>query len=168
MKKQGMGKVNYSLLAFLATLCFAATLWAAPLEKIGKEERCAVCGMFVARYPTWATQLRLADGTVRYFDGCKDMMAYYFAPAKYGGKKDEVYAEIWVKDYYGLKWVNGREVFYVVGSDVNGPMGTELIPFASREAAENFKKDHHGRHLLGFAEISAALIDSLRAGTRMK
>ena len=169
MGKMTKGGNIWPGLVFLgAILLSSALVAAAPLDKVGKEERCAVCGMFVAPYPTWASQLRLADGTVKYFDGCKDMMAFYFAPDMYGGKKDEAFKEIWVKDYYSLKWVEARTVFFVAGSDVNGPMGSELIPFASREAGENFKKDHHGTQLLAFPELTAALIESLRSGTRMK
>ena len=40
--------------------------------------------------------------------------------------------------------IDGRSAHYVVGSDVTGPMGKELIPFATREAALEFSKDHGG------------------------
>ena len=55
-------------------------------------------------------------------------------------------------DYYALEPIDGRTAFYVVGSDVFGPMGKELIPFAQRAQAEEFLKDHKGRailHLVG-------------------
>ena len=54
------------------------------------------------------------------------------------------------------------------GSDVYGPMGHELIPFSSRAAAENFLKDHHGKQVISFSEITSELIESLRKGHKMK
>ena len=55
-------------------------LRAAPLDKIPSDTRCPVCGMFVAKYDVWITQLRINDDSVLSFDGVKDMMAFYFSP----------------------------------------------------------------------------------------
>ena len=57
---------------------------AGPQEKIESSERCTVCGMFVAKYPNWVTQLCYVDGSVKFFDGTKDLMAHYFDPASFG------------------------------------------------------------------------------------
>ncbi|MEE4134737.1 MAG: nitrous oxide reductase accessory protein NosL, partial [Desulforhopalus sp.] len=62
----------------------------------------------------------------------------------------------------------GRHAFYVVGSDILGPMGHELIPFAERAAAENFLADHHGREIVPFVDISREMVDSLRQGSQMR
>jgi len=35
---------------------------------------------------------------------------------------------IYVTDYYNLTLIDGYQAFYVVGSNVYGPMGKELIP----------------------------------------
>jgi copper chaperone NosL len=123
--------------------------------------------MFVGKYPDWLTQIRFADGRVAFFDGVKDMMAYYHDPRAFGGKGEKV-AALWVKEYYSLAWLPAEEAHYVLGSDVHGPMGHELIPFASRAAAENFRADHKGDRILRFAEISAGLIRSLRSGEKMR
>lgn len=146
----------------------AAGAYATPVEQPAKDSRCAVCGMFVSKYPNWLTQIRHADGAVQWFDGAKDMLAYYFAPGQYGPHTRESVAEIWVKDYYSLEWLDGRQAFYVTGSDVHGPMGHEFVPFASREAAEAFLKDHHGERLWAFAEITAEKVQALRSGHMMK
>ena len=76
--------------------------------------------------------------------------------------------EIWVKDYYSLQWVDGRAAFFVVGSDLYGPMGKEFVPFATREAAESFRRDHKGDKVLTFGEISDDLVQSMRAGAQMR
>lgn len=155
------------LLALLLLVAAPAASLAEPAAAVGAKERCPVCGMFVAKYPNWITQVRLADGTVRYFDGMKDLLAYSFQPAQFGGKPDSI-REIWAKDYYTLAWLDARTAYFVVGSDVYGPMGLEFIPFASEKAAQAFAKDHHGKQVLPFKAITEALVESLRAGQQMR
>ena len=126
-----------------------------------------MCGMFVAKYPGWLTQARLSDGRVAMFDGPKDMFVYNLAPDEYGAKGAKV-VDIIVKDYYTQKWIDGRKAFYVTGSDVLGPMGHEFVPFDSREAAENFQKDHHGKKIVTMNDITSELVQSMRMGHKMK
>jgi len=160
------------LVIFLLVLGLAPTAFAEEtsdkFSPITAETRCPVCGMFVAKYPQWITQVRLSDTTSEAFDGVKDMAAYIFAPENYGAAKGATVTEIRVKDYYSQKWIDGRQAFYVLGSKVLGPMGHELIPFSTRDAAENFQKDHGGTRILEFSEISKDLIESLRKGHKMK
>jgi nitrous oxide reductase accessory protein NosL/peroxiredoxin len=139
-----------------------------PRDYLKDDARCPVCGMFVAKFQVWVTRIEVAPGEFLDFDGGKDLLAYYFKPTVYGGKELPAASRIWVKDYYSLKWLDGKEAFYVSGSDVNGPMGSELIPFASRAAAESFQTDHHGKRVLAFTEITPALVDELRGGAQMK
>ena len=132
------------------------------------KDRCAVCGMFVAKYPQWFTLLVLDNGDKVWFDGVKDMMVYHFAPAKFGKPEDASITMVLVKDYYSQEWIDGEKAMYVVGSDVYGPMGHELIPFSSEKAAKTFAKDHHGKEILHFAEIKPDRIESMRMGHKMK
>jgi nitrous oxide reductase accessory protein NosL len=153
------------LLVF-TTVCFAA---GEATDAVSNNTRCTVCGMFVAKYPNWLARIHYDDlGQTKFFDGVKDMMAFYFSPEKYGSASRESISAIFVKDYYSLNWLSAKEAFYVVGSDVYGPMGHELIPFATREAAESFSKDHHGKEILTFGAITPELIESLRLGQRMQ
>lgn len=139
-----------------------------PVEPVPKNERCPVCGMFVAKYKPWITQLHLSGGKVHMFDGVKDMMAYYFTPQQFGGKKDAGVTAVWVKDYYTMEWIDGTKALFVVGSDVTGPMGHELIPFTTQQAAESFLKDHKGREIIAFDKITPEQISELRGGHMMK
>jgi nitrous oxide reductase accessory protein NosL len=136
-------------------------------SSITEQDRCPVCGMFVAKYPDWVAQVKLSDGNVAMFDGPKDMLVYYFAPAEYGAGEAAV-VDIVVKDYYSQKWIDGRLAFYVTGSDVYGPMGHEFVPFDTREAADNFIKDHHGKMIWALNEITPDLVQSMRKGHKMK
>lgn len=148
-------------------VALASIAQAGPQKDIAQDSRCQVCGMFVAKYPHWLTQIRGADGEVAFFDGVKDMMVLYFNPEKHGWQGGDI-AEIWVKDYYTLDWLDGRKAHYVVGSDVMGPMGKEFIPFATMEAAQAFQKDHHGTSIMAFDAISAEQVESMRMGMKMK
>ena len=138
-------------------------------DAVSEHTRCTVCGMFVAKYPNWLTRIRYDDpGETKYFDGVKDMMVYYFNPDSYGGDSREAIRDMQVKDYYSLNWIAAKDAYFVSGSDVYGPMGHELIPFQTREAAESFSKDHHGKDILTFEQITPELIESLRVGQKMR
>jgi nitrous oxide reductase accessory protein NosL len=150
------------LLLLASLLLFAAPAAAQEFRpsEPGPKDRCAVCGMFVAKYPNFVAQLSLADGSAVFFDGVKDMARYYRNPAKFGAKDAAVRA-VFVKDYYTLEPMDGKAAYYVLGSDVMGPMGNELIPFRTAEAADGFLKDHKGQRVLRFEEIDDAVLTGL-------
>jgi nitrous oxide reductase accessory protein NosL len=52
----------------------------------------------------------------------------------------------------------------VVGSDVYGPMGHELVPLADEAEAREFLADHKGRRTLRADGVSLALLEGLDAG----
>ena len=60
-----------------------------------------------------------------------------------------------------MKLIKAEDAFFVIGSDVYGPMGHELIPFASKAAAEEFLKDHKGRRIVQFETVKPAMIKKL-------
>ena len=68
---------------------------------------------------------------------------------------------MFVTDYYKLNKVEAKKAFYVMGSNVMGPMGTELIPFSSEKDAYTFLKDHNGKKVVRFEDIDEKLIKSL-------
>ena len=124
-----------------------------PIEP-GQKDRCPVCGMFVAKYPYFLTQIIYKDGSRAFFDGVKDMLKYYFNLQKYQkGKEISDIDSIYVKDYYSMNYIDGFKAYYVLGSNVYGPMGKELIPFKNEEDAMEFMVDHAGRQLLRFTDI---------------
>ena len=122
-------------------------------------DRCGVCGMYVAKYPQWIASVRFDDGTTVFFDGPKDMFRYLldldtFRP----GSSTEQVAEIFVTDYYSTRPIDGRAASYVVGSDIMGPMGSELVPTADRTHAETLVRDHGGERVVAFAEVTVELL----------
>ena len=110
-----------------------------------KEDKCPVCGMFVYKYPTWIAKIEYNDKEY-YFDGIKDQFKYYF-------EHKEGVKNILVQDYYTQKILDAKKSFFVLGSDVYGPMGNELIAFETLDSAEKFMLDHKGKELLKFDEI---------------
>jgi nitrous oxide reductase accessory protein NosL len=127
-----------------------------------KEAKCPVCGMFVAKYPDWVGQIHFRDGGVEFFDGAKDLFKYYFDMKKYHSVKTQKdVVAIYVTEYYDLRYIDARKALFVIGSDVYGPMGRELIPFTTRSDAEGFLKDHKGRLTLKFEDVTPKLIATL-------
>ena len=128
--------------------------------KVKKDEKCPVCGMFTYKYPKWVAQIFYKDGEQEQhysFDGVKDLMKFYFDPMAWGNyakAKKENIVKILVTDYYTQKAIKGNKAFYVLGSDVLGPMGNELIPFALESDAKTFLTDHNGKTIVTFDKIT--------------
>ncbi|MFN3480170.1 MAG: nitrous oxide reductase accessory protein NosL [Thermodesulfovibrionales bacterium] len=160
--------IHAILLCSIALFLYCTTLLAPvsaqeikPLTP-SKKDKCPVCGMFVYKYPDWTAQIIFKDGTVVFFDGVKDMVKYYLNMNKYAPlrKVSDILA-LFVNDYYSLKPIDAKKAFYVIGSDVYGPMGKELIPFAKEAEAKEFMKDHKGVKILTFQGITAETLKSL-------
>lgn len=125
--------------------------------EVPKTAKCPVCGMFVFKYPRWAAKMIMANADEYYFDGAKDMFKFYLQKKN----SSEGMGLILVTDYYTQNALQARSAFYVVGSDVYGPMGNELIPFSTMKDAKTFAKDHRGDKILTFDEVTMPLLESL-------
>ena len=157
MKRTGL----FILLLSLYVVAPVAAAEKAPPAPSAKD-KCPVCGMFVAPYTNWVGGIVYKDSGRFYFDGPKDLFTYYLAPEKYGSaRKRADIADIYVKDFYSVAAIDGTKAFYVIGSDVRGPMGKELVPFAKKSDADAFLKDHHGKKVLSFDEITRATLNNL-------
>lgn len=113
--------------------------------EVNKNEKCPICGMWVHKYPKWIAQIQTKKSHLS-FDGVKDLMKYYFQHTKEA-------TTIVVRDYYSQKPIDARKSFFVLGSDVYGPMGEELIPFAKYKEAQTFLMDHKAKKIVKFDEI---------------
>lgn len=130
--------------------------------KPSAKDKCPVCGMFVAEYRDFLAEIVFKDGFHAYFDGPKDMFRYYFEPEKYHPtRKRADIASVYVTDYYGLDIIDGFQSFYIIGSDVRGPMGNELVPIAGEQDAKAFMNDHKGKSVLRFHEVTLKVVNSL-------
>lgn len=114
--------------------------------------------MLVAKYPHWVATIVYKDGHAHHFDGAKDMFKFWFDPPKYAaGHSRAMIARISVTDYYNLQPVDAKTAFYVIGSDVLGPMGHEFVPLATQADAEDFMKEHKGKRILRFDQVTQEL-----------
>ncbi|NGZ05274.1 MAG: nitrous oxide reductase accessory protein NosL [Magnetococcales bacterium] len=126
--------------------------------------KCPVCGMFVAKYPEWVALIVWQNHDVSHFDGAKDLMRFLLHPERHpSGQDRSQIANLYVTEYYGLKRIPARLAWYVTGSDVHGPMGHELIPLANEQDAQEFMRDHAGRTILRFDQITPQILSTLES-----
>jgi nitrous oxide reductase accessory protein NosL len=164
-----MKSIRDCLLLFLVLVLTQTFLWTPntyggekkPTKPLPRD-KCPVCGMFVAKYPDFLAEIIFKDGSYAFFDGAKDMFKYYFNLKKYNpSKKLEDIDSILVTDYYNLIPIDGIKSYYVIGSDIYGPMGRELVPFEKEGDAKEFLIDHKGTSILKFKEIRIETIKGL-------
>lgn len=135
------------------------------LPKPGPRDVCPVCGMFVAKYPYWIATLRFRNGKVEHFDGAKDLWKYLLDMPRWArDRRREDVAAIGVTGYYDGEMIEAAAAVYVLGSDVYGPMGHELVPLADEAEAREFLADHKGRRTLRAGAVSLALLQGLDEG----
>jgi nitrous oxide reductase accessory protein NosL len=120
-------------------------------------------GMFVSMFADWNARIEFKDSAYATFDGAKCMFKYYLNIKKYHSSKDKKdVTAISVMDYFFKTSIDdARRAFFVIWSDVYGPMGHEPIPFEKESDAKKFLKEHKGKKMLRFKDISLKLIMSL-------
>ena len=164
-----MKRFGVSTMALATVLLLSGTLQpgqgAGAVPRPGERDTCPVCGMFVALYPEWVATAVFRDGHAQHFDGAKDLFKYLLALPKYApGHQATDIDTIVVTEYYSVARIDARSARYVIGSDVLGPMGHELIPLATPEDANEFIGDHGGKRTLRFDEVSLPLLLNLDRG----
>jgi nitrous oxide reductase accessory protein NosL len=125
-----------------------------PKIHVSHDEKCPVCGMFLYKYPKWVSMIIYKEGKKLYFDGMKDLMKYYFEHPK-------DIKEMLTQSYYTQESVAVKDAYFVLGSDVYGPMGNELVAFKDKKRAQNFMLDHRGKKIVKFSEITADMVYKL-------
>ena len=162
-----MNRFNTRILLLLICLLCAVPAVSEQLQlpKPEQTDTCPVCGMFVSKYPAWVATVQYQDGHSHHFDGAKDMFKYLHDLPKWApGHRTEEIKAIGVTEYYGLQMIDARQAFYVIGSEVYGPMGHELVPLATEEDAREFMRDHKGVKIMRFAQVRQKLLKSLDNG----
>ena len=153
-------------LIILVALCLPNAM-AAPqgIPKPGPMDMCPVCGMLVSKYPNWVAVVVYKDDHAHFFDGAKDFFKFLATPGKYDTRHSEDrVAAMWVTEFYGLTRIDARKAFYVIGSDVLGPMGHELVPLETEADALDFLKEHKGRRIVSFDQVTPEMIAALDKG----
>ena len=160
-------KTKTALLLFSLILALPTGLLSETLELPAPKptDTCPVCGMFVAKYPAWVATVLYQDGHAHHFDGAKDLFKYLLDLPKWAPEhRVENIHKIGVTEYYELKPIDARQAYYVIGSDVLGPMGHELIPLETKEDATGFLQDHNASAVLRFQQVDLELLEKLDKG----
>ena len=144
-------RLNRHPFALFAVLLLTASAWGLETPAPTPKDRCAVCGMFVAPFPSWLATIQFSDGSREFFDGPKDLFVFFFSLGTYRpGAKPEDITGIYVTEYYTTRALPAKDVYFVTGSDVRGPMGNEMVPIQGQDNVEIFRRDHGGTKIMQF------------------
>ena len=99
------------------------------------DEPCASCGMLISE-ERFAAAMTAADQTQAFDDlGC-----LLRARARGSGAA----ARIWVHDETSGQWLDAQRAWFVHSREVLTPMGSGLVAFSTKDAAEQFAREVHG------------------------
>lgn len=142
-------------------------------------KQCDACGMVIADHPGPNGQIFYREHAPEghdnpaWFDSPKELFAYHFEKQRLDWTARVVYVTDYSAVDYRLftehdttyisshvepaSFADAADVVYVVGSDVHGAMGPDLIPFGERADATAFVDDHAGE-VLAYGDIDATTL----------
>lgn len=126
-----------------------------------KNTTCLVRNFKLYKEPKWVAKIEVRNGGTAYFSSPKSLFEFYHRPGKWfdlGVKSERDFSKIVVTDYETLKAIDAEKAFYVYGSRAISPAGDDLVALPSKERAEAFSKEHSGKRIFKFDEVSDALI----------
>jgi len=118
-----------------------------------KDARCKHCGMRIDAASAWRTELVGEDGAVTPFDTPRCA----FTSWRRGTTRAKT---LRAQEYYERRWRAAEELRFVVGGDVLGPMGPDLVPVEPSRASK-FVQDHGAVRAYAVDEISVAVLDAM-------
>jgi copper chaperone NosL len=121
--------------------------------QVSEADRCPVCAMQVSKHPRFACSIELTDGRCFYFCGTGCLIRSWLHPEVFLKTPKSHLGRAVVQEYFGGKPVDALEAVWVAGSDVVGPMGPALVPLASKDDLETFRKRHGGKTTFQLAEM---------------
>ncbi len=152
------------LMAVLTLLMTNVSCTSGRPRKIADDKECPLCGMYPARYPQFNCQIVFDDGSYAAFDSASGLLVYLHFPDKTGIEVKPV-ARIYFKDYYRENWIESEKTFFVMGSEIMGPMGVEFLAVDSETAAGKLQKQQAGREIVPFKTIDRLyMVTAAKAG----
>lgn len=150
---------------------------------LGGGKQCDVCGMVIEEHPGPSAVTFFADASPEnhegpaWFDSVKERFVYVRGKEARGWEPTATY----VTDYSTVDYevtesrgtplisrhvdpasfVAASEVTYLAGSDVEGAMGVELLPFSVREDAAAFREEYGG-WLVAHDDVDGETLRKLR------
>lgn len=152
---------------------------AAPVALAGGQQ-CDSCGMVIEKHPGPNGQIFYEEHTPEghadpaVFDALKGCLFPYLFEHE---RRDWSASVVYVTDYSSVDYdlpehdgttyisshtdsdsfAKARDLTYVVGSDVQGAMGPDFVPFSSEDDAQAFA-DEHGGDLVAYDDITPELV----------
>lgn len=146
------------------------------------EDACDVCGMIIPNHPGPSAEIFYENQTPTghadpaHFCSTWEAFQYDFERQEEGWTRQVFYVTDYSTVDYDLfedggttfiskhvqagDFVDATTVTFVVGSEVKGAMGADLVGFSKRADAEQFKRDHGGK-LAAFEDVTEATIAQL-------
>jgi len=97
--------------------------------------RCATCGMKIDPISPWVSYLTVSGKEEAFDTPTCALTAWRKAPASVTDAR--------FREYYSQEWRDVKELRFVRGSDVVGPMGPDRVPI-NAGTAPRFARDHNG------------------------
>ncbi|AFM24956.1 nitrous oxide reductase accessory protein NosL [Desulfomonile tiedjei] len=140
-------------------------------SKVDLSHKCPVCGMVIGGRDGQGVTVTFKegrvvgfhgvaaavfkDGRVVGFDGARCLFIYNSVPQKYDINVADL-ARQYVTDFVTKKMIELRTAFLVLGSEVKGPMGYELIAFSNMDGAAKFASNNDGKWIVQLHEVARA------------
>ncbi|MBI4962434.1 MAG: nitrous oxide reductase accessory protein NosL [Desulfomonile tiedjei] len=153
--------------AFVPAYSSAATVDLPDGSKLDLSIPCPICNMKPEESKLGPAAAVFKEGKVVGFDAPGDMFRYVLDPKKYGFNAGDI-KEVFVTEHGGKNFIDAKKAFYVVGSDVTGDMGPEVVPFSKKEDAEKFQSEHHGKNVASYVQITLDDVTSKKKMLKMK
>lgn len=158
--------------AIVAAMVLSGNAMAATVDlpdgsKLDLSAACPICNMKLEGSTLGPAAVVFKDGKVVGFDGTGDMFRYVLDPAKHGFDPANIKL-LFVTEHGTKNFIDAKAALYVVGSDVAGDMGPEVVPFAKKEDAEKFLADHHGKTVATYVQITTDDLKSKKKMLKMK
>jgi len=138
-------------------------------SKVNLSETCPVCGMVIGGKGAQGATVTYKDGKVVGFggvaaavfkdghvvgfEGARCLFIYNSVPQQYNVDVANI-ARQFVTDFTTKKMIDLSKTFLVLGSNVKGPMGYEMIPFTTKEEAAKFAVENEGKWIVQLHEIA--------------
>jgi copper chaperone NosL len=121
------------------------------------DDTCPVCAMRPAKRPKSAAAIELTDQRTFYFCGNGCMIRAWLHPREFLGAAPEMRLRPVVQEFFTGRPMDARQVIWVAGSDILGPMGAAIVALENREMAKAFRQRHGGQFEFKLSEMTDAL-----------
>ena len=131
--------------------------------RVSPGERCAVTGRPISLGSRWTAAVVLRDGRSYYILSPRSLLRAYLRPKNAFRVADEKeLTRLIVTDYATGRPLDARQAHFVLGTKLRGPVGPDLVPAASAEAAAQLQREHPGSRVARLQELTAGQVRNLR------